>query len=1141
MKSCKNYPQDNPVVVLYAYSKLLSMDEKSLSLILDEKELEELIAVRKIYEKNSIDHKLVKTGAPLIIPYSDSIASKYRDRLKHIEDKEQGSVELIGLILEALPSSYKELFSEGNGIDDVIAFQKELMETRSDSSDASEEDMDLSEDEMKIPDERPSDDDIDDFLDFDKDDPEEDMVQQSFSSISERYISLSKALLDVVKGQNTAVLKFVRGCFQGELFNERGDNCRPVAYFFFFGPPGVGKTLLAKTAADNMGRHPKVFDMSEFSSESSYEQLVGFSSTYKDSQKGILTDLVQKYPDAVLVFDEIEKANIKVIRLFLQILGSGKLTDAYTKKSVSFENTIIIFTSNVGKDLYADRSVKLSNLPERVVLDAISGEKGPSGNPILSPEICSRIAAGNMIMFDHLSVRQLAKMVNENFEKVVALMEKEYGCRISYDPALPMLFLHNRGGAIDARIATRQSENFLKNELFELTRQLENHDDVNLKTIRFDIEWTGISDELKRLFSNEGKTEVLVMADDETVKCFTAPKDKYIVYHAKSLKKAKEYLKHDISAVFIDPRSGTGKDKGRVLSISDYNSAENRFFRELVRIQSDLPIFILEVDSEFSDVDRRTYIQEGAEGTVRLYRSSPRGFSRKYVQLMEELYMEKENLAFSQKGWVIDFGTKQIISDDHEKAKICFYDLRKTQALDMESRDVVLKETERPKVRFSDIIGARKAKEELAYFINYLKNPKQFLVEGGKPPKGVLLYGPPGTGKTMLAKAMAGESDVTFIQTSASEFKNPYAGVSEENIRELFKRARRYSPAIIFIDEIDAIGRKREGGLDQSLTESMLDALLKEMDGFATDGKKPVFVLAATNYGVKGEDDGVSALDEALVRRFDNRIYVDLPTEEDRKIYINRIIESKKISDVSEQVMNNIAERTTGQSLAIIQNVVDLAFRNAVKDHKKITDGILLNALEEYMHGERKQRDAEYYKKVAIHEVGHAYVSYIGGDKPSYITIESRGSFGGYMQHSNQEDVPEYTREELIGRIRTCLAGRAAEYVFYGKDKSLNTGASSDLENATNYAWSIICRYGMEDGQLIVLKKDEILKSPLAADYVKKVNDLLKEEMNETVGIIEKAKNKIRYIADELIRENRLTGKQFEELMNVSISGKSIT
>jgi ATP-dependent Zn protease len=384
----------------------------------------------------------------------------------------------------------------------------------------------------------------------------------------------------------------------------------------------------------------------------------------------------------------------------------------------------------------------------------------------------------------------------------------------------------------------------------------------------------------------------------------------------------------------------------------------------------------------------------------------------------------------------------------------------------------------------------------------------------------------------MLAKAMAGESDVTFLQTSASEFKNKYVGESEANIRRIFAKAKKYAPAIIFIDEIDAIGRKRTGGENSSTTESMLNALLSEMDGFSgNDAQKPVFVLAATNYGVGAETDGISALDEALIRRFDNKIYVDLPKERERKEYIIRMLEKSNVTSISENTAESIAERTTGQSLAILQNVIDLAFRNAAKQYRTVNDDDLLNALEEYNFGEKKEYSPEYYRSVSIHETGHAYVSYISGYKPSYITIESRGNFGGYMQHGSQEDVTGYTKDELLAKIRTALAGRAAEQVFYGKSKSLNTGASSDLQHATDIAFQIVCTYGMEDEQLIVLRKEEVLKSALAAEYVAKVNQILKIEMNHTIEIIEEAKDRIQAIADILAKENRLTGKQFEQLM----------
>jgi ATP-dependent Zn protease len=312
----------------------------------------------------------------------------------------------------------------------------------------------------------------------------------------------------------------------------------------------------------------------------------------------------------------------------------------------------------------------------------------------------------------------------------------------------------------------------------------------------------------------------------------------------------------------------------------------------------------------------------------------------------------------------------------------------------------------------------------------------------------------------------------------------------------------------------------------------MLNTLLTEMDGFSgADPDRPVFVLAATNFGVGAERDGISSLDSALIRRFDNKIYVDLPKESERKDYLKLMVEKKKLTEVSDGVIQSIAERTTGQSLAVLANVIDLALRNATRQSRTVVDSDLLTALEEYNFGEKKEYSPEYYRSVAIHETGHAYVSYISGDKPSYITIESRGDFGGYMQHANSEDIASYTKDELLARIRTALAGRAAEQVFYGKDKALNTGASSDLKNASNTAFRIVCECGMEEGQLIVLDRHEILNSTLASEYVAKVNEILNTEMKNTLDIIQGAKDKIQKIADVLAKENRLTGKQFEEMM----------
>lgn len=1166
MQFCRAFSGPAPETAIYGYAKLLSMDEKQVRSFVTEDCMDDLEAAHRWFSENKLDLNLIKSGLSLIvllIPKAEVVEKEEKfNTFLNAEQKNITSGDILQAALEQSFVPFATVFSVGNELSQVFAFQAELKEKYASECKGQTEKREAAETAKGAPENKseaePAKKSASEPISLgnviaqtksevtqktaggeaiDAAETAKEDAPRSLGELSRKYRDLSAALLDVVKGQDQAIVKFVQGYNQGELLKQTEKGNHPKTYFFFFGPPGVGKTLLAETAANALNIPHKIYNMSEYATPQSYENLIGTPTIYNNAKEGNLVKFVRENPECLLIFDEVEKAHLNVIRQFLQILGAGKLHNAYRDDDTSFKDATIIFTSNVGKELYADRSVNLTTLPEKVLVDAIQKEKNSYGEPALPPEICSRIASGNTVMFNHLSVRHLAEMVKDNFDKIVAGMEKEYGVTITYAKELPLLFIYNRGGEIDARVAVGQSGRFFKNEIYELLRQLENKsvDGNKIREIQVDIDWKGTHPELKRLFKSEEKSEVLVFSGNQNM--FSDFSDsRYEIHRASTLDEAKECMKNDIAAVYIDPFFGTGSDDETILSISDYNTDGAKLFHSLMETQTGLPVFLLEMDRDFSEVDRRTFLQEGAAGTAHADSRHLSSFHREFCQIMDELYMERESQAFSQRGWVIDFNTKQELTDEIGKVKILFYDLKKRMAVDLDSRGSILSDAERPKVRFADVIGAEKAKEELQYFVNYLQNPKRFLMNGGRAPKGVLLYGPPGTGKTMLARAMAGESDVTFLQTSASEFKNKFVGESEANIRRIFAKAKKYAPAIIFIDEIDAIGKKRTGGDNAATTESMLNALLTEMDGFSSgDNSKPVFVLAATNYGVGAEQDGISSLDDALIRRFDNKIYVDLPKESERKTYILKMLEKKGIDSISEKTAQSIAERTTGQSLAILQNVIDLALRNAIKEARTVADGDLLTALEEYVYGEKKEHTLEYYREVAIHETGHAYLSYISGDKPSYITIESRGNFGGYMQHANQEDVTGYTREELLARIRTSLAGRAAEQVFFGKEKSLNTGASSDLQQATEWAWRILCTYGMEEDQLIVLRKDEVLQSPMASEYVAKVNEILKTEMKNTVAVIMQAKDKIQNIADVLIRENRLTGAQFEELMEKTV------
>ena len=454
-------------------------------------------------------------------------------------------------------------------------------------------------------------------------------------------------------------------------------------------------------------------------------------------------------------------------------------------------------------------------------------------------------------------------------------------------------------------------------------------------------------------------------------------------------------------------------------------------------------------------------------------------------------------------------------------------------AVDSEDAKNILSSVSKPNVRFDDVIGATDAKNELKYFIEYLKNPKKYMGTGLKAPKGVLLYGPPGTGKTMLAKAMACEAGVTFIAAEGNQFLKKYVGEGSEKVHELFRTARKYAPSVLFIDEIDAIAKERSGGMTSFAGgEETLTAFLTEMDGFTTDPSRPVFVLAATNFEV--EPGKAKSLDPALMRRFDRRVYIDLPAKADRLKFLESKVKSNPALDISENQMENICVRSTGMSLAQLDSVIDFALRTAVRNGSTVVnDSILEEAFETFNNGEEKKWDASQLERVARHEAGHALLCALGGETPSYLTIVARGDHGGYMQHGDTEGKAIFTKDELLARIRTSLGGRAAEIVCYGERDGVSTGASGDFLSATHTARQIVCTYGMDDDfGLAVIPADVAVSGPMSPEVRTAVNRILRQQMDEAVRLLSENKDKLELLVKALLEKNSLGGKEIEKLLN---------
>ena len=441
-------------------------------------------------------------------------------------------------------------------------------------------------------------------------------------------------------------------------------------------------------------------------------------------------------------------------------------------------------------------------------------------------------------------------------------------------------------------------------------------------------------------------------------------------------------------------------------------------------------------------------------------------------------------------------------------------------------------------VTFRDVAGQDEAKESLTEIVDFLHNPDKYSHIGAKLPKGALLVGPPGTGKTLLAKAVAGEAKVPFFSLSGSDFVEMFVGVGASRVRDLFKQAQQSAPCIIFIDEIDAIGKSRDskmGGNDER--EQTLNQLLSEMDGF--DASKGIFILAATNRP--------DVLDMALLRpgRFDRRIIVDKP---DLKGRIDTLkVHSKGVLMDDTVDLEAIALATSGAVGSDLANMINEAAIMAVKAGRKyVSQKDLFEAVEVVIAGkEKKDRilSKEEKKTVAYHEVGHALITALKkhAEPVQKITIVPRtmGSLG-YVMQVPEEEKYLMTKDELMTRIVTCLGGRAAEELVFD---SVTTGASNDIEKATNIARAMITQYGMSD-KFGLMSLESVENKYLdgrtvlncsdvtSAEIDSEVKDLLKRCYDEAKSLLAANRDVLDRIADYLYEEETITGKQFMEIFN---------
>lgn len=464
-----------------------------------------------------------------------------------------------------------------------------------------------------------------------------------------------------------------------------------------------------------------------------------------------------------------------------------------------------------------------------------------------------------------------------------------------------------------------------------------------------------------------------------------------------------------------------------------------------------------------------------------------------------------------------------------------------SKAMNFGKSKAKLNQDSKEKVVFADVAGLKEEKEELMEIVDFLKNPSKYIDIGARIPKGVLLVGPPGTGKTYLSRAVAGEAKVPFFSISGSDFVEMFVGVGASRVRDLFEQAKKNAPCIIFIDEIDAVGRKRGAGLGggHDEREQTLNQLLVEMDGFGKN--EGVIVMSATNRP--------DILDKALLRpgRFDRTIYVGLPDVRERLEILKVHTKNKKLkTDVD---LENIAKTTTGFSPADLENLCNEAALLAARDNEaEISNEVFKEASIKVVAGPEKKSQVVIEKErvlTAYHESGHAIVSGFleDNDKVHMITIIPRGRAGGFTAYLPQEDAKFMTKRQMQHKLISLLGGRAAEEVVLD---DISTGASNDIERATKIAHAMVTKYGMskrlgpmmyggDDSEVFLgeeLGKNKQYSDKIAYEIDSEMRELIDEAYNKALNILNENIDLLHALANRLLEKETIGQEEFEAIFD---------
>lgn len=951
---------------------------------------------------------------------------------------------------------------------------------------------------------------------------------------------LREHLRGAVIGQDQAVEMFV-DAYVHALIRPEEDGPRGV--MTLLGPPGVGKTLLAQSFAEfitaECGQKAALLrlDMGGYGGHQNFEGLFGAEAFYKGSKFGVLTGFVDRHPNAVIVLDEVEKAHVNTHNALLAMLDSGFVFDKALDKMVDFRGCWVIATTNLGQDLLGlDDPGAVTINRTAMAADAVDflarakrsqyshGEQ--MHEPALPAAFVSRLARGGVACLRALSPSKMVDIAKSAFGRPPA------GTQFAVEDSAALLFLLSLLPDLDARRLTGRVTAWMSELLSDGVAAAAPAAfkgevlSVQVRAGQDAAEWLADAARTHRL-------RVLVIDDDP---------------HIVDLLNC-ALLASVASLQRLDPQEDPSRALSRIqadvvlLDASIYaadNSPDvSQAMAILDRLRGEFPSVPVVLYSERPEdragrLDALDALAAGGGITAYLPLVGSRtelfdeaGFVNRLSGILAALQQDRLVNDLSRRRKSLKFRVQHAEADGALVAEMANPVVQTVTRAD--DAAAAIRFAGIPAERFADVVGLERAKERLQQVLGWLRAPGTLGAFGVSPPRGYLLAGPPGTGKTLLARAFAGEAGLPFLALAASELRSRWHGESEQRVRDLFAMARRYAPALVFIDEIDEIALSREQ-YDANGFSGVLNQLLACLDGFHRDDR-PVFVLAATNHAQR--------LDSALLRpgRFDEVVPVELPGRSARRRLFELRFGALGVTGVN---IDRLTEGTSGMSPAAIDRIVrEAVYATAARGEAMPTDTDFEAARRLVRFGASSRTievSPSERRNTAYHEAGHAVAMHHldPSRRIDFLTIlpDERGALG-FVAFDDGDEVSSLSYARLRRQMIVAMAGRAGELLIDDTPENLSAGASTDLAQATRLAYLAITRYGFDRGigPLGIGGAGDSLGSAWAHDVKNAAQRWLNEAQVAAIELLQDRRGEVERVAQALLMAESLTGQELKDLL----------